>query len=573
MNPVLESGAGGMRKSAPEWLEVIRRLGWWSAMNTITQNRVAEWSFLSGKVYDDPFNELELNVLFVDESGTEQLVPAFWAGGNVWRVRFSTPVLGRFSYRTICSDETNQHLHEVTDAFHVTPYLGDSPLYAHGRIRVSESRRYFQHRDGTPFFWLGDTWWMGLTRRLGWPEGFQTLANDRVRKGLNVVQIVAGLCPDMPEFDERSANEAGLPWDQGYTRINPRFWDYADRRIAYLADMGLMPCIVGCWGYFLKFMGVDQVKKHWRNIIARWGAYPVVWCLAGEGSMPYYLSETKEEDTALQRHGWTEMARYVRSLDPFGTLITVHPSSQGRDVVTDPSLLDFDMLQTGHGDRFSLPNTTDTMTAAYCREPVMPVINSEVCYEGIGEASRQEVQRLMFWVSILSGGCGHTYGANGIWQVNSRERLYGPSPYGMSWGNTPWEEAYQLPGSGQLGLCKRLLETLEWWRIEPHPEWIEPHWQKSDRLDSYYAPYAAGIPARLRLVYFPPVWSSPGVVKGIEAGVNYRARLFSPVNGDEIDLGTATPDENGDWEIPCGVGPSWRLLPVLQDWVLVMVAD
>ena len=36
----------------------------------------------------------------------------------------------------------------------------------------------------------GDTWWMGLTQRLRWPEDFQSLAADRVRKGFSVVQIV-----------------------------------------------------------------------------------------------------------------------------------------------------------------------------------------------------------------------------------------------------------------------------------------------------------------------------------------------------------------------------------------------
>jgi hypothetical protein len=31
-------------------------------------------------------------------------------------------------------------------------------------------------------------------------------------------------------------------------------------------------------------MGMEKVKKHWRYLIARWSAYPVVWCLAGEGT-------------------------------------------------------------------------------------------------------------------------------------------------------------------------------------------------------------------------------------------------------------------------------------------------
>jgi len=42
---------------------------------------------------------------------------------------------------------------------------------------------------------------MGLTKRFRWPSDFRTLTADRVRKGFSVVQIVAGLYPDMPQFD------------------------------------------------------------------------------------------------------------------------------------------------------------------------------------------------------------------------------------------------------------------------------------------------------------------------------------------------------------------------------------
>ena len=148
--------------------------------------------------------------------------------------------------------------------------------------------------------------------------------------------------------------------------------------------------------------------------------------------------------------------------------MTIHPSDSSRNNVEDPSVLDFDMLQTGHSDRNSIPKTVNLVTMAVSQNPTMPVLDAEVCYEGIMEASRQEVQRFMFWTSILSGAAGHTYGANGIWQVNTREQPFGPSPHGRSWGDTPWEEAYQLPGSKQLGLAKNLLMRYPWWRLEPH---------------------------------------------------------------------------------------------------------
>ena len=534
-------------------------------MNAISCNQVSEWSFISSRDYGDPFNDLGVAAVFTHESGREYLVPGFWAGGNVWKVRFAPSESGRYSYTTICSESDDADLNGQRGEFNATPYTGPNALLRHGRLRASDNKRYFEHADGTPFLWLADTWWMGLTRRLEWPNGFQTLALDRVKKGFSVAQIVAGLYPDMPEFDERGANEAGFPWDAGYGRINPEYFDYADRRIEYLVDLGIVPCIVGCWGYFIKFMGIEQMKKHWLYLIARYGAYPVVWCLAGEAAMPYYMSEDKAADRRFQIEGWTELAEYVRAADPHHNLITIHPTDQGRNQVSDPSLLDFDMLQTGHGDRASLPNTINTVTEAYAREPRMPFIDSEVCYEGIGEACRQEVQRLMFWSCMLSGAAGHTYGANGIWQVNTREKPYGPSPHGSSWGDTPWEDAYQLPGSGNLGIGKRLLERYEWWRFEPYPEWVEPHWTK----ENYFAPYAAGIPGKVRFIFFPLSWWGIGTIKCIEPEADYSACLFNPSTGEETQIGPVTPDANGDWELPLG-NPPWKVMPIYRDWVLVL---
>ena len=405
-----------------------------------------EWSFNSAKPYGNPFEDVELDVLVQDPDGVELEVPAFWAGSSNWRVRYAPSKPGTYRWRTRSTDPSDKGLHGQSGTITATAYAGTNPLYQHGPLRVSKDRRHFEHADGTPFFWLGDTWWMGLVKRLAWPDDFQLLAADRQRKGFTAVQIVAGLYPDMPERDPRGANEAGFPYDDGYREINPAYFDMADMRIRHIVASGLVPCIVGCWGYYLPILGVQKMKRHWRYLIARWGAYPAVWCLAGEGTMPYYLSKHPDQDAALQKAGWTEIARYVRVLSAHRNLITIHPSSSARVTVEDPAVLDFDMLQTGHGDRESIPSTMKLVTTSYQSSPSMPVLIGEVCYEGIQEASRQEIQRFMFWASMLSGAAGHTYGANGIWQVNNPGEPFGASPHGRSWGDTPWQTAYRLPG-------------------------------------------------------------------------------------------------------------------------------
>lgn len=528
------------------------------------EKEATEWNYVSGQKREDPFNEVELDVVVQHSDGELWRVPAYWAGGQEWRVRFCPPKPGRYETTTVCSDESDCGLHEVRGSIEVASYEGDNPLLIHGPLQVAVSHRTFEHADGTPFFWLGDTWWMGFCNRLSWPDDFQRLAADRAAKGFTVVQIVAGLYPDMPGFDPRGANEAGFPWENNYTRINPSYFDMADLRIRWLVQSGLVPCVVGCWGYYLPLLGTAKMKQHWRYLIARWAAYPVVWCLAGEAAMPYYLSEDKEGDRDKQVTGWTEVGRYVRKTDPFKRIVTIHPTEIGRDQVLDDGVLDFDMLQTGHGGFDSVSNTVKKVSVEYAREPVMPVVVGEASYEGILHGTQAEVQRLTFWTSVLSGAAGHTYGANGIWQVNTRQNPYGPSPHGGNWGNTPWEEAYRLPGSQQLGLSCKLLQLFPWWRFEPNQNWVDP----SGSPEHVTAPFAAGVPGEIRFIYFynPTFpWSSHcHTVTMLEPDIEYKALFWDPRTGDAHNLGTVKPDANGRWNVP--------LQPTFSDWLLILDA-
>jgi hypothetical protein len=440
-------------------------------------------------------------------------------------------------------------------------------LQEHGRLRRAAGRTYLEHEDGTPFLWLGDTWWMALCRRLDWPAGFRALTADRVAKGFTVAQIVAGLYPDMPPFDERGANEAGYPWESGFARINPSYFDMADLRLMYLIEAGIVPCIVGSWGFYMDFAGPEVLRRHWRYLIARYGAYPVVWCAAGEALMHYYLGRDQIEDEearlARLRARWSELVRHIRDTDPFANPVTIHPTRYGHDQVDDPALLDVDMLQTGHSGYPTLSRTVAILEESMAHVPALPVLVAEANYEGIIESSREEMQRFIFWSCMLSGAAGHTYGANGLWQVNGRDQPYGPSPHGTSWGDVPWDQAYQLPGSRQLGMGKRLLERYAWWSFEAHPEWVTPHQTPQNRMSCY----AAGIPELVRVCYIPAeaCWELHGGrlrIGQLEPGMPYRATYFDPKRSVEHEIGTVEGDAECCWVPPKP--------PIFQDWVLVL---
>jgi hypothetical protein len=350
--------------------------------------------------------------------------------------------------------------------------------------------------------------------------------------------------------------------------VDPAYFDMADLRIRWMIRSGIVPCLVGAWGYYLPWLGVEKMKRHWRYLVARWGAYPAFWCLAGEAIMPYYLSRDPEGERAAQKRGWTEVGRYVRSIDPYHHPVTLHTAfvNDSRAQVEDPSLVDFSLVQGGNSGYHAQEQTVTEIRAAVARTPRIPVVQGEACYEGNQSSNGPDIVRFCFWSTWLSGIGGYTYGADGIWQINSAEQPYGPSPHGMAWGDTPWQEALQAPGARNVSAGKRVLEGLPWNELQPHQEWIEPAADETRRI----GPYAAGIPGRVRVVYYPQfhlypwTWNSRNLVKGLESDVRYRARFVDPRNGAEAPIGDVTPEADGSWRVPAPV--------TMHDWLLVMEA-
>ena len=478
----------------------------------VGQWEVFETSYETKKAYEKPFAEVEVNVVF--RSGDKQwIVPSFWTGGGKWTVRFAPPVQGEYTFRVRCSDQSNTDLNGREQALRVAAYTGGNPLLKHGFLQVSANKRHFEHADGTPFFWLGDTWWKGLCKRLTW-EGFQELTADRKAKRFSVVQIVCGPYPDEGLFEARWGNEGGKPYKtKDFTVVNPAYFEYSDRRIKHLVDAGIVPAIVGGWGRRdcdgMAMAGVVGMKRHWRNLIARYGAYPTIWIIGGESGGPK----------------WTEVARYVQKIDPYRHPATVHPFRSGRLSVTDETVIDFDMLQTGHGGWPAANTVIPKLKAAYNRKPAMPVVIGEHSYEGHMQTGFADVQRHVFWSSMLSGSAGLTYGAAGVWHAS----VEGDPGIARVYDFTTWKEGMNFPGSTQLGLGKKLLEKYPWWRFETHPEWTEKDC------------FAAGIPGEVRLIYQPRrgVYNWKGtVVKNLEPDVLYSVFYFDPVSGRRFDQGT-----------------------------------
>ena len=250
----------------------------------------------------------------------------------------------------------------------------------------------------------------------------------------------------------------------------------------------------------------------------------------------------------------------------------MHPTAinqyTARHATDDPALLDFDFLQTPHGQREAVPVTVKAARDSYATSPTLPVINGEAAYEMLSDSLPTAWTRAMFWLCVTNGTCGHTYGANGIWQCNRKGEPHGPSPHhqgGTGYGTIAWDDAMRLPGSEQMGFGRKFFESLPWTELIPLPQsvaWAEPP-SPDAKEDPLFAPQACGIADRLRVVYV--IAARPIVARNLRAATQYRTTYFDPVKGERIVRDPVTADAKGEV----------RLEPLKpeQDWVALLQTE
>src|SRR5690606_19330090 len=262
---------------------------------------------------------------------------------------------------------------------------GDDRVNKTPLLRVSDNRRFLVTDDGQPFFWLGDTAWE-LFHKLTREEAAHYLQN-RAEKGFNVVQAVAlaeleGLTvPNayghLPlKRNAEGAYDPALPDTDG----PHHYWTHVDDVIDEAAARGIYIALLPTWGdkYNLKW-GKGPVVFNPANAYAygQWlGARyhartNIIWVLGGDRPLedPGHLAVNRS------------LAEGLRAGDGGAHLITFHPSgarSSAQDV-HDEEWLDFNMIQSGHGER--VITNYRFVSADYARQPVKPTFDAEPCYE------------------------------------------------------------------------------------------------------------------------------------------------------------------------------------------------
>jgi len=452
-----------------------------------------EQSFLAAS---RPSAEVALQVELVSPAGQQHRIDGFWDGELLWKVRFMPDETGEWSFRTR-SEPPVSGIHQQAGRFVCRRQSSNNRFLRHGPLSVSADRRRLEHRDGTPFFWLGDTAWNGAL--LSEPKDWRTYLRDRATKHFSAIQFVA-TAPWRTAPTDAEGQKAFTGVDP--IVIQPRFFQRLDRQFTAILDQGLLPVPVLLWairgeenpGYFLP---EEQAIRLVKYMVARYGAYPVVWIPAGDAGYSGPIAER-----------WQRIGRTVFGSRPHAPVI-MHPGGMQWpwEAFQNESWIDLFGYQSGHGDDLKTLGWIHSGPAAkyWLKDPIRPLLNLEPPYEGhLAYQSKKphtayNVRRAAYWSLLAAPIAGLTYGAHGIWSWQTIPGI--PLNHQGTGEARPWHEAMRFPGSMNMRHLADFFQSIAWWRLGPAPGLLVE--QPGDKDPAAFISAAQSDTGDIRVLYLP----------------------------------------------------------------------
>ena len=499
-----------------------------------------------------PARGTEIAATLTAPSGKQRRIPGFWDGARVWRIRWMPDEEGEWRYQT---EATGEHpgLHGQTGSFTCARVESDNPFLTHGPIRVAANGHTFEHADGTPFFYLGDTVWNGamLSKDDDWP----VFLEDRRAKKFSGIQFVTH-APWIAAYTNLEGEVAYTKLDK--FPVNPHFFRRIDARIDAVNDKGLLALPVLCWAIHTQraeefipgvALSLEQIIKFVRYQVARYQAHHVLWILNGDGN---YTGEVAERWRIVGRTVFGETEHAPVTLHPGGSCWP-YPEFQ------QEPWLDFVGYQSGHNDREGHCTWIHSGPASkeWDLAPHRPSIDLEPCYEDhISHASKKKwnndrVRRNCWWTMLNAPPAGLTYGAHGIWCWHEKAEL--PVNHPRTGPAQAWHVAKDLPGAFDMQRMAECFSAVRWWELRPDRELVAEQPFADDEAKFVAATVSEA--GDLAVLYIPvgcELKLNTGKLKG-----ELPAVWFNPRTGERADAGSSaaqsfkTPDDE-DWVLILG---------------------
>jgi len=402
-------------------------------------------------------------------------------------------------------------------------------------LTISANKRYLTS-NGKPFFWLGDTGWL-LLSKLNRNETEKYLEN-RKEKGFNVIQVMVLHSLSAVTIDGDSALINRNIATPRLTSVNniPKngYWENLDYVIDLAAKKGIYLALVPVWGSNVKagLVTAKQAGTYAEFLAKRYkDKSNIIWLNGGD----------VRGNDSIQI--WRTIGNTLKKYDP-NHLISYHPfgRTQSSTWFHNEPWLDFNMFQSGHrsyeqdtarNEAHYGEDNWRYIQADYNKKPVKPTLDGEPSYEGIPRGlhdtlqprwTDNDVRRYAYW-SVFSGGCGFTYGNNSVMQFYTAGNKSGA--YGA---HEPWINALDNAGACQMINLKNLLLEYHFETLSPNQSVLVDQGERYNHLVALKGKFSL-------LVY---TYNGRQILLNIKTlqGTQFKYKWFCPRTGTFIDSGS-----------------------------------
>ncbi len=565
------------------------------------------------KSHVHPYIDVDAGVRLRGPGGFDRKVHGFWDGGSTWRMRVTATRPGTWEWESF-ADVDDAGLRGMKGSFEAAAWTEaekEENLCRRGFVRPTANRHAFELADGTPFFWLADMWLAAATQYYPWrdddreypigPEvGFKDMVRARRRQGFNGITLIAcfpnwgidrlpawaktedgmvlrhswlehgnNLDPDGSRNRSKDMrNEGGRPFElpgpvPGYediipdmTKINPKYFQYLDRRIDYCNANAIIPFLelwrrdfsqawsryCGWPETYIRYIAYVYARYHANNIF-----FSPIHLDTPDASIP-----TRDYNGPIR----TYLARY--GAPPFASMVSTNASPSTLINYGNVEWIDFHQIGNDPREHVSYWY----LKQLHSNEPAKPALNGEPYTPGfpprtkIDMASEEAAAncRAGMYGSVLSGGqAGYVHELQAMYDgARSPKAVY------KMW------DAFKLATADQAVHLKSFVMSLGGRHTDlvPDEECLVPSKSGSEMGWTGWA-YCAYTPDRQTfLAYFEKGTPREGTLlrNGLFGG-SYRLTWFNPRTGRWLDRGET---------VDVGVR-GWATLPKLpddEDWAL-----
>lgn len=341
---------------------------------------------LKGPDKGNPFVDVQVAAVF-QGAGQTIKVPGFYDGNGTYRVRFSPPQTGDWTWKIESNSRPLRGSGSVTV---VAPSAGN-----HGPVQVVPGGYHFVYADGSPFRQIGTT---SYSWALQSDEKCALTLDTLSKAPFNKMRML--VFPNVPSVaTDPFARTGPGPKDWDPTRFDPAYFSRYEDRIARLLNLGIQADVI-LYHPYDSARGYSDMKRadderYMRYISARFGAYRNVWwSMANE----YDGVKTKSLDD------WDHLFQVLQEADPHNRLRSMHNKNIYYDA-RKPWITHASIQNPGAA--------LDPIRAQLHREfALKPVVFDEVGYEGNidqrwGNFSGEQITQ-RFWNAFVGGTyCGH----------------------------------------------------------------------------------------------------------------------------------------------------------------------